>query len=78
MLFSFRYEYAKNRPGKNAYLALKWFENNHMKANPSKFQAILFKCRENEEVFDLYIDDELIKPVSLVKLLGVRIEFSEF
>ena len=58
MLFSFRYEYAKNRPGKKAYLALKWFENNHMKANPSKFQAILLKCRENEEVFDLYIDDE--------------------
>ena len=36
---------------KSANLALKWFENNHMKANPSKFQAILFKCRKNEEVF---------------------------
>ena len=33
---------------KSANLALKWFENNHMKANPSKFQAILFKCRKNE------------------------------
>ena len=36
---------------KSANLALKWFENNHMKANPSKFQAILFKCRKNEEFF---------------------------
>ena len=56
---------------KSANLALKWFENNHMKANPSKFQAILFKCRKNEEVFDLNIGDKLIKPVSLVKLFGV-------
>ena len=31
---------------KNANLALIWFENNHLKANPSKFQAILFKCRK--------------------------------
>ena len=45
-----------------------------MKANPSKFQAILFKCCKNEEVFDLDIGDELIKPVSLVKLLGVLID----
>ena len=32
---------------KSANLALQWFENNHMKANPSKFQAILFKCRKD-------------------------------
>ena len=51
------------------------FEHNHMKANPSKFQAILLKCRENEEeVFYLNIGDELIKPVSLVKVLGVLID----
>ena len=59
---------------KSANLALKWFDNNHMKANPSKFQAISFKCRKNEEGFDLNIGDELIKPVSLVKLLGVLID----
>ena len=55
---------------KSANLALKWFENNHMEANPSKFQAILFKCRKN----DLNIGDELIKHVSHVKLLGVLID----
>ena len=59
---------------KSANLALKWFENNHMKANPSKFQAILFKCRKNEQIFYRNIGDELIKPVSLVKLLGVLID----
>ena len=42
--------------------------------NPSKFQAILFKCRKNEEVFDLNIADELIKLVTHVKLLGVLID----
>ena len=45
-----------------------------MVRNPSKFQAILFKCRQNEEVFDINIGDELIKPVSHVKLLGVLID----
>ena len=59
---------------KSGNLALKGFENNHMKANPSKFQAILFKCPKNEEVFDLNIGDELIKPASLLKLLGVLID----
>ena len=59
---------------KSTNLALKWFENNHMKPKPSKFHAILFKCRKNEEVFDLNIGDELIKPVSLVKLLGVLVD----
>ena len=39
-----------------------------------KFQAIVFKCRKNEKVLDLNISDELIKPVSLVKLLGVLID----
>ena len=38
--------------------SVKWFENYHMKANPSKFEAILFKCRKNEEVFDLDVGDE--------------------
>ena len=59
---------------KSANLALKWFENNHMKANPSKFEAILFKCRKMKRFFYLNIGDELIKPVSLVKLLGVLID----
>ena len=74
MLFSFRHEHPKVNLEKGANLALKWFENNHMKANPSKFQAISFKCRKNEEVFYLNIGDELIKPVSLVELLGVLID----
>ena len=45
-----------------------------MKPNPSKFRAIIFKCRDNEEVFDLNNGGEFIKLVSAVKPLGVSIE----
>ena len=45
-----------------------------MKANLFKFQTILSKCRKNEEVFNLNIGDELIKPMFLVKLLGALID----
>ena len=45
---------------KSANLALKWFKNSHMKANSSKFEAILFKCRKNEEVFDLSVPCETV------------------
>ena len=34
-----------------------------MKVDPSKFQAISFKCHKNEEVFYFNIGDELIKPL---------------
>ena len=44
--------------------------NKHNHTKESSLQAKLFQCRKNEEVFDLNIGDELIKPVSLVKLLG--------
>ena len=38
-----------------------------MKANPCEFQAILFKCRKEGEVFFyLNMGDQLIQPVSLV------------
>ena len=59
---------------KSANLALKWFENNHMRANPSKFQAIIFKRGNDNVVFDLNIGNEIIKPVSHVKLLGIVID----
>ena len=51
-----------------------WFKDNHVKANPWKFQAMIFKCRNNKEVFDLNIADELIKLGSVVKLPCVLID----
>ena len=58
----------------NAKLALDWFAENQMKANPSKFQTIIFKHRSNEAVCELNISNDTIKPVSCVKLLGVTLD----
>ena len=57
----------------NAKLGLYWFAENQMKANPSKFQTIIFKHRSNEEICQLNISNDTIKPVSSVKLLGVTL-----
>ena len=45
-----------------------------MKANPSKFQTIIFKHRSNEAICELNISNDTIKPVSCVKLLGVTLD----
>ena len=55
----------------NAKLALDWVADNQIKANPSKFQTIIFKHRGNEAICELNISNDTIKPVSCVKLLGV-------
>ena len=58
----------------NAKLALDWFAENQMKANPSKFQTIIFKHHSNEAICELNISNDTIKPVSCVKLLGVTLD----
>ena len=55
-------------------IALKWFHKNQMKANPSKFQFIVFKNRTTDDDIELAISNEVMKPVSVVKLLGVTID----
>ena len=55
-------------------IALKWFYKNQMKANPSKFQFIVFKNRTTDDDIELAISNEVMKPVSVVKLLGITID----
>ena len=59
----------------NSKLALDWFAANQMKANPWKFQTIIFKHPSNEAISDLNISNDAIKPVSCVcvKLLRVTL-----
>ena len=45
-----------------------------MKANPSKFQFIVFKNRTTDDDIELAISNEVMEPVSVVKLLGVTID----
>ena len=58
----------------NAKLALDWFAENQMKANPSKFQTIIFKHCSNKAICELNISNDTIKPVSCVKLLGIILD----
>ena len=52
--------------------AMRWFNVNFMKANPSKFQAI---CLSKENVsFDFEIGSHVIKSDTTVKLLGVNLD----
>ena len=60
----------------SANVALTWFEKNQMKANPSKFQAIVFTQRKSDDICDLIIGNVLVKTVPHVKLLGVTIDES--
>ncbi len=55
-----------------AKVAIKWFAENKMKANPSKFQAILL-CRKPVSM-SFHIGDAEIMPTNCVKLLGVHID----
>ncbi len=53
--------------------ALKWFEENHMKANPDKFQCILHSKTTDPE-FCISLGDTVIEPSNTVDLLGIVID----
>jgi hypothetical protein len=52
---------------------VEWFSVNGMKANPDKFQAILFKTPwlATQETFEIVINDNVVHATDCVKLLGV-------
>ena len=53
--------------------ALKWFGNNLMQANPSKFQAIVFSFKSKDDIC-FNINDNKVKATKSVKQLGVYID----
>ena len=59
---------------KESVTAVDWLTNNHMIANPSKFQAIILnKSRQTVEV-TLAIKEKVIQTQNEIKLLGVTID----
>ncbi len=52
---------------------LNWFRDNHMAANPAKFQVMFLGLRE-EPKFILEINDKIIPLTDKVKLLGVTVD----
>ena len=52
-----------------------WFKNNKMIINPDKFQAILLDKRKSDHTNEIIlVDDQNIKVVSSVELLGIQID----
>ena len=63
------YDTAQNKLLSASEILLNWFESNNLKANPTKFQLIVF-----EE--SLVVHGANIQSSSSVKLLGVQIDHS--
>ncbi len=53
--------------------SLDWFRDNHMAANPGKFQVMFLGLKEKPK-FILEINDQIIPLTEKVKLLGVTID----
>ena len=56
-------------------LLIKWFAENHMKANPDKFQAIAVGKRTKDDNIVFNLENNFINCEDHVKLLGVTIDF---
>ena len=50
-----------------------WFEENHMKANPDKFQLLLLTSGTTENIDGFNISNQTVVPERSVKTLGLRI-----
>ena len=57
----------------DAASTLSWFENNHMCANPDKFQAIVLGMK-NPETLNFQLGNITIKPEDKVRLLGIDLD----
>jgi ribonuclease P/MRP protein subunit RPP40 len=60
----------------DANIAIQWFTDNYMQANPSKFQVIFLKPKKKLDPFPMSIDvsGKSIKRETSVKLLGIQID----
>ena len=55
-------------------IAIEWCQENHMKVNVSKFQSIVLKPKGVIPDVEFHVSGHSLKPVSSVKLLGVKID----
>ena len=53
---------------------LSWFQENMLKANPTKFQFMMLDRYHNALTYDLNVNGNVLKSVPSVKLLGVTID----
>ena len=58
-----------------SFVAIEWFKMNKMIVNPDKFQAlVLNKKRSDLTNTNFQVDNQVIKSVSSVELLGIQID----
>ena len=69
----YEYEDVKAELMLNVDKIIEWFQDNHMKVNPDKFQCIVFGKVVNPDTF-LIINGNVVRPEERVKLLGVHID----
>ena len=68
----YEYEDIKAELMINVDKIIEWFQDNHMKVNPEKFQCIVFGKVVNPDTF--LINGNVVRPDERVKLLGVDID----
>ncbi len=51
---------------------MSWFEENHRRVNPEKFNYIVFG--KNTDVTGIMLDNHLIEPVNKIKILGLTLD----
>ena len=59
----------------DSLLLIQLFADNHMKANPEKFQAVAVGERTYKENISFNLDNNVINCEESVKLLGVTVDF---
>ena len=64
----------KTKLEEGSKIALIWFDENHMKANISKFQSINLRPKGVIDDIRFYVSGYTLQPVSCVNLLGVKID----
>ena len=57
-------------------MAIEWFKMNKIIVNPNKFQAIVLLNKKHSDLTNtnFQVDNQVIKLVSSVELLGIQIE----
>ena len=59
----------------DSYIAIEWFKMNKMIVNPNKYQTIVLnKKRSDLTNTNFQVDNQVIKSVSSVELLGIQID----
>ena len=67
--------YIKNTLAKETEILKKWFKENSLEANPTKFQSMLISSKgEKETDLSLVIDGIEIDPANNIKVLGITID----